>query len=272
MTDDLDRPIAVDHAMVRAFGERGFVHLRSVLSPETIAQVEPEITQTVINLNTMHLPLSERSTYDKAFLQVCNLWRSSPAARRLVFAPRLAHLAATLLGVPSVRLYHDQALYKEPGGGITPWHADQYYWPLSSDRVCTAWIPLQDTPAEMGPLSFAVGSHRMTVGRDLEISDESEEHIREQVTRSGLEVSSEPFSVGDVSFHSGWTFHHAAGNSATEPRRVMTVIYMDAAIRVTEPTNDHQRTDLTQWLLGVGPGEMPSGKLNPVLWPPSQLG
>jgi hypothetical protein len=33
--------------------------------------------------------------------------------------------------VEGVRLYHDQALFKEAEGGITPWHADQYYWPLS---------------------------------------------------------------------------------------------------------------------------------------------
>ena len=57
-----------------------------------------------------------------------------------------------------VRMYHDQALYKEAGGGITPWHADQYYWPLETDKTITAWIPLQATPLEMGPLEFSAGS------------------------------------------------------------------------------------------------------------------
>jgi ectoine hydroxylase-related dioxygenase (phytanoyl-CoA dioxygenase family) len=76
--------------------------------------------------------------------------------------------------VDGVRLYHDQALFKEPGGGFTPWHVDQQYWPMASERSVTAWIPLQATPAAMGPLEFAVGSQRTTFGRDLAISDDSE--------------------------------------------------------------------------------------------------
>jgi hypothetical protein len=35
--------------------------------------------------------------------------------------------------VEGVRLYHDQALFKEAEGGITPWHADHtigLYQPL----------------------------------------------------------------------------------------------------------------------------------------------
>ena len=63
-----------------------------------------------------------------------------------------------LLEVAGVRLYHDQALFKEAGGGHTPWHADQFYWPLATDRTVTAWVPLVDVPMEMGPLAFATGS------------------------------------------------------------------------------------------------------------------
>ena len=45
-----------------------------------------------------------------------------------------------------VRLYHDQALNKDPGGGYTPWHCDGYYWPVQSDKIVTAWVPLQVPP------------------------------------------------------------------------------------------------------------------------------
>ena len=47
------------------------------------------------------------------------------------------------LKVEGVRLYADQALYKEPHGGYTPWHCDASYWPLATDKVVSAWIPLQ---------------------------------------------------------------------------------------------------------------------------------
>lgn len=70
-------------------------------------------------------------------------------------------------------MYHVQALYKEPRGGHTPWHADQYYWPFATDRRVTVWIPLQDTPADLGPLAFAERSQSFEIGRHLAISDES---------------------------------------------------------------------------------------------------
>lgn len=79
-----------------------------------------------------------------------------------------------MLEVDGVRMYHDQALFKEPSGGHTPWHADQYYWPLSSDHTVTVWIPLQATPLELCPLEFSQLSQALTIGRDKKISDESE--------------------------------------------------------------------------------------------------
>jgi NAD(P)-dependent dehydrogenase (short-subunit alcohol dehydrogenase family) len=72
------------------------------------------------------------------------------------------------MGTPGVRMYHDQALYKEGKGGFTPWHADQYYWPLASTHCVTAWIPLQGTPMELGPLGIRVNSiHPGAIDTDM---------------------------------------------------------------------------------------------------------
>ena len=263
---DLHSRYELDPAAATRLAEDGFVKLPGVLSGETVEAFEPEITAKVIELNTQHLPLAERDTYGKAFLQITNLWRHSELVRELVFSRRLARIAAELLGVSGVRLYHDQALYKEPGGGITPWHADQYYWPLSTDRMITVWIPLQETGMEMGPLAFAAGSHRVSIGRDLEISDDSEERIAAELSTRDFPLVAEPFELGEVSYHLGWTFHRAAPNNSSMARRVMTIIYMDADITVAEPANDHQRADLTAWLEGAEVGGVPDGPLNPVLY------
>lgn len=251
---------------LRDFLENGFVKLNSLLDPEAVRAIEPEITAKVIALNTQHLPLEERTTYGKAFLQVVNLWQHSEEVRKFVQNPDLARAAAELLQVDGVRLYHDQALYKEAGGGITPWHADQYYWPFSTDRCVTAWIPLQATPAEMGPLAFAAGSHKVDLGRDLPISDESELRMRQSLEDLNLPVDNTPFALGDVSFHLGWTFHRAEQNTSTTARRVMTVIYMDADMVISEPTNDFQRADFAACMPGATPGGIPVGPLNPVLY------
>ena len=69
--------------------------------------------------------MKERNTYGKAFLQLMNLWREDEGIQQLVFSKRIASIASGLMQVEGVRLYHNQALYKEAYGGITPWHADQ---------------------------------------------------------------------------------------------------------------------------------------------------
>ena len=150
----------------------------------------------------------------------------------------MAEIAASLMEVEDVRMYHDQALYKEAHGGITPWHADQYYWPLDNDRTITAWIPLQAVPKKVGPLEFSAGSHQIQEGRDLAISDNSEQRIENRLRVTDFKHIIEPFDLGEVSFHSGWVFHRAGANSTDEMRRVMTVIYMDKETRLKKPEND----------------------------------
>jgi len=248
------------------FKENGYVKLKHVLSPATIEHYRREISSEVKRLNTQHLPLEQRSTYQKAFLQIGNIWEKSAVVKRFVFAPKLARIAAELMGVRGVRMYHDQALYKEAGGGITPWHADQYYWPISNDHSVTAWIPLQATPLEMGPLAFARKTHRMPFGRDLEISDESELKIQKSLKDAQADIDESPFDLGEVSFHLGWTFHRAGANRSDRPREVMTVIYIDQDARLIAPQRKAHENDWARWCPGVKIGDVIGSPLNPVMW------
>jgi ectoine hydroxylase-related dioxygenase (phytanoyl-CoA dioxygenase family) len=262
---DIDRePPAVT---IDAYRSDGFVRLRALLDPDEVERYGAEITRLALALNTQTRPLAERTTYDRAFLQVMNLWRESARVREFVFHRRLAAVAARLMGVRAVRLYHDQSLYKEPSGGMTPAHADQYYWPFASDKAITAWIPLQPVPLEMGPLAFYRGSHRTGFGRDLPISDESERRISAAMEAAGFDIDEAPYDLGDVGFHGGWTFHRAGANRGVQPRSVMTIIYIDADMRIAEPVNDMQRNDLARWLPGLRPGDIAASDLNPIIGP-----
>jgi ectoine hydroxylase-related dioxygenase (phytanoyl-CoA dioxygenase family) len=266
MVDGIDSHYALPAGAVERFKSQGFIKLREVFRPEVLRRFGQEITRLTIELNTQRLPLGQRSTYDKAFLQVMNLWESSPVVRDFVLGKRLGRLAAELLTVRGVRLYHDQSLYKEPGGGITPAHADQYYWPLSSDRTVTAWIPLQAVPLAMGPLGFYAGSQQEEFGRELAISDESERAITAQMQARAFPFVEEPFDLGEVSFHLGWTFHRAGANTTPQPRSVMTVIYMDEAMRLATPANAMQRNDWERWCPGAVPGQVIDTRLNPIIY------
>ncbi len=263
---DIHSPYAVTADHVAAFERDGFTKLKRVLSPETLAHYGAEMTRLTIALNTQSKPLEERSTYDRAFLQVMNLWEHSAVVKQFVLSRRLGRIAAELLQVSGVRLYHDQSLYKEPGGGITPAHADQYYWPLASDRTITAWIPLQAVPAPMGPLGFYARSQSVHFGRDLGISDESEEKISANMAHHGFAFDASPFELGEVSFHLGWTFHKAGPNVSDRPRSVMTVIYMDAQMRLAQALSPAQENDRAHWCPGAVPGELISTPKNPLIY------
>lgn len=263
---DLDSPYPLTTEQIARFRRDGFIRLKDVFDAQTLRHYGRELTRLTIALNTQTMPLEERSTYDRAFLQVMNLWREGGIAREFVFGKRLASIAAALLEVDGVRLYHDQSLYKEPGGGFTPAHADQYYWPLATDRCITAWVPLQAVPQDMGPLAFFAGSQTVEFGRDLEISDESEQRITAAMEAHGFPVVDGPFDLGEVSFHLGWTFHRAGPNRSTTPRSVMTVIYMDRDMRLKAPENHMQQQDWEKWCPGAAVGEIIDTPLNPVLF------
>ena len=262
----LDAPYHLTDDQCRRFREDGFIRLPGVFDDETLAHFEREITAlTLAHDPNRGVPLADRDTYGKAFIQVGNLWSRGAEARRLTFSRRLARIATHLLGTRGVRLWHDQALYKEPSGGFTPWHADQQYWPMASGLCVTAWIPLHAVPLEQGPLSFGRGSHVKRIGRDLEISDESERIIREAIASEGIVEVTEPFAAGDVSFHLGWTLHRAGPNVTTEPRKVHTVIFMDVDMRLASPRNRNQDNDWHTWTPSTQVGEVMDDPLNPVL-------
>jgi ectoine hydroxylase-related dioxygenase (phytanoyl-CoA dioxygenase family) len=224
------------------------------------------ITERVNKMNTVHTAFEERNTYGKAFLQLFNLWREDETVKQLIFSKRLAKIAADLMQTNGVRIYHDQALFKEGGGGITPWHADQYYWPLETDKTITAWMPLQATPLELGPLEFSAGSHRVVEGRELEIGDESELLIEQKLRVTDFRHVIEPFDAGEISFHSGWVFHRAGANTTDQMRKVMTIIYMDKNMKLKNPENKNQINDWNTWCRGAEIGKEIDTPLNPVIY------
>jgi ectoine hydroxylase-related dioxygenase (phytanoyl-CoA dioxygenase family) len=262
----LQEPYPITNDQISFFDKNRFIKLKQVLNKEAVDFFANRITQKVHELSGEKRALEERDTYGMAFLQIFNLWKEDEAIRELIFSKRIAGIATALLQTKGVRMYHDQALYKEPGGGFTPWHADQYYWPLASDKTVTAWMPLQETPLEMGPLEFSAGSHVIVEGRELAISDESEQIIRQKLKVTDFQHVVEPFELGEISFHSGWVFHRAGANKTSTMRQVMTTIYMDSEMKLAQPQNDNQINDWNTWCPGATVGEVIDSPLNPILY------
>lgn len=258
----LEIPYELNQEQIDFYQKNKYIKLKNVFDAETLAYYGEKITEKVNELNKTKDPLDKRDTYGKAFLQIFNLWREDEIIKEFVMSSRLGQIASDLMQTNGARIYHDQALYKEGGGGITPWHADQYYWPLASDKTITAWIPLQAIPLEMGPLEFSAGSHEIVEGRELAISDESEAKIQKRVTDYPHII--EPFDLGEVSFHSGWVFHRAGANQTNKMRKVMTVIFMDKDMILKAPENENQQKDWEVWCPGAKIGEVINTPINPI--------
>ena len=264
---DLSAPHALPASCTEEFRARGHTVVRGLASRAEVEAYRPAIVETALAFCRETRPLEARETYFKAFLQITNLWVHDARVRAFVFARRFARVAAELLEVDGVRLYHDQALFKEPGGGYTPWHQDQNFWPLDTDRTITLWMPLVDVPAEVGTMTFGSGSHRLGNLGDLFISDRSHAELDRRIAELGLATHTHgALAAGDATFHAGWTLHSAPANPSGTLREVMTVIYFADGTRVGPADHPIRAMDLRTWLHPCQPGDPATGDLNPLLW------
>ena len=262
----LDSEYILTPDQIAEYQRNGHVLLRGLLTPEEVSAYREAILDAVSVLNREARPLEERDTYGKAFLQIMNLWVKDAKVSGLVLSRRLGKVAAQLMGTTGARLYHDQALFKEPQGGPTPWHQDQHYWPLDTNDTITMWMPLVDADTSMGTMRFASGSHTIGYLGDMPISDESEAKFDAFIRDRGFKVvESGAMRAGDATFHSGWTLHGAPGNTSARMREVMTVIYFPDGTRVGPVDNDNRRADLNAWLPGLMPGDLAASELNPLI-------
>lgn len=263
----LDSEYALTEQQIADYQTNGHILLRDLVSEEEIQAYEPVISSLVRKLNNQDKPLEERDTYGKAFIQIGNLWQHSEEAARFTLAKRFAKIAADLMGVDGVRLYQDQALFKEPGGGHTPWHQDQIYWPLDTDKTITLWMPLVSISEEVGSMIFASKSQKVGYINKLIISDESHRTLAQYIDGKGFEkVSYGAMAAGDATFHAGWTLHSAPGNPTKDMRKVMTIIYIADGLTITEPDSNARRGDLLYCFPGLKPGEPAASVLNPLLY------
>lgn len=259
----------VSDAQKQAYRENGHVYLPGVFSGTEVAAYREQILDATAEMRSVAPNMSKRDTYGKAFLQMSNLWTQHEGVKAFTLCRRCAQISAELMGVEGTRMYHDQALFKEAGGGFTPWHQDQYYWPLDTERTITMWMPMVDLAADMGIMRFGSRSHVSGYLPEMgAISDDSEIRIDEYVKQHGYDVVGESsMKAGDATFHSGWTLHRAPGNSSGTDREVMTIIYYPDGTTILPPDSPAREVDLRSWLDSGTPGELAQGPLNPLLYP-----
>ncbi len=270
MTDlpSFDDLTVISEDQRNSFDSNGHLLVENLCSPEELSPFIDPLLRVGGEISwNKDIPLEDQRTYDRAFHQAINLWRLDPIVKAFVMAKRFAHVAAQLLGVKGVRLYHDQLLNKKANGGHTPWHQDAFYWPVAGHHAITMWMPLVNVTTEMGIVQFANGSHRRGDLKGGAISKTSEQKLSELVDAGDFSLSSHKMlNAGDATFHAGWTLHRAGSNSTQMDRPAMTVIYIADQCTVLELEREEQHLDLFMYLPGLKEGDLAISPMNPLLW------
>ncbi len=259
LNDQLSQTFHLSDQHIENFQQNGYVKLKNVLTPEALSQLRHEM----IRLFQM---AGEKIGAKFGSLEM--MWQGSPTLHSFVFSRRLARIATELLGVTSVRLYHDNGLSKEPGCGRTPWHYDDHHFPIASNNVCTVWVPLQAIPIEMGPLCFAKGMNVYKLVQEVPFNkfDTSYDRTIIQILRKNMiEIDDSPFELGEVSFHHNLNFHSAGPNLTNISRMVLATTYFENGARVID-TPHMVNGDWRKFMPGVEPSQTINTPLNPVLY------
>lgn len=258
---DLDGEYPLSEAQVERFREQGFIVLEGVLDrAEITAYGEAIRAVAMAHFRARGLAAS----FGGAFLQQLNLRYCSDAVRSFVLSPRFGRIASRLLGAPAVRLYHEQALFKPPGGIDSHWHQDQFYFPFDDTFTLGMWMPLVDCSPDMGPLRFIAGSHKYGNLEGMSISEESKHFFDDFAAREGLQVVQVPgLRAGDCSLHLGWTVHGAPANRSDKMREAMTANYFPDGARITDLARS---PDGLRFVGGLLPGQLATSAMNPIVF------
>src|SRR5690349_2866310 len=103
---DLSREYLLTEAQIAEYRQNGHILLRGVCTPDEVAAYREVCRETICKHFPNPTPLEERDVFSKAFLSLSNTWFHDPITRPFLFARRFAKLAADLMGVDAVRIYH----------------------------------------------------------------------------------------------------------------------------------------------------------------------
>jgi ectoine hydroxylase-related dioxygenase (phytanoyl-CoA dioxygenase family) len=157
--------------------------------------------------------------------QICNGWKADRTLAAQVLAERTGRLAAELMGWDGVRLLQDNVIWKPPQSRSLGMHQDGSYLEyLVPPEMVTCWIPLDDTSAEAGTITYAAGSHRWPRSPENRGEFHAPADWLAPVERSrpeGEELRLVPVvaRAGGAAFHHFNTFHGSGPNTGSVHRR-----------------------------------------------------
>jgi ectoine hydroxylase-related dioxygenase (phytanoyl-CoA dioxygenase family) len=229
---DPDMKTELSPQQIAEYQDRGFIHIPAFLSPLEVIELKAAVLDAVAAMGQRKVAAdgvdwSEGdSYYDKVFTQRLNLWRINPVVKNFMLNESLGCLLCRLAGVSAMRVWHDQALIKEPFGNPTAWHLDDPYWSFCSQQAISIWIALEDATPHNGCLHFIPGTHKLATFDNVGIGQNLADLFKVYPAMAQIDPVAVPMKAGDCSFHNGLTAHGAGANMTRARRIAMTCAYM----------------------------------------------
>lgn len=220
--------------VVEAFARDGAVCLRQLLNPDEVALLRQGIDANLAAPSPRAKVASRPDDPGRFFEDFCN-WQDIGQFQRFVTEAPVALAAQRLMRSPSVRLYHDHVLVKEPGTRQrTPWHQDQPYYNIEGRQNISMWIPVDPVP-RASTLEFVAGSHMGPWLMPRSFMDHQAKWFPEgslqdlpdiEADRAAHPILGWQVEPGDVVCFHMLTLHGAGGFEGPGRRRVFSVRFM----------------------------------------------
>ena len=256
----------ITRAEVERFQKDGFLLVEDFFDHDELDEFGKAVDAAVaFRTSDDQRSMDEKNLYEQTFTQCMRLWEDRPDVAPFTFHPKLCAASAALLKTDCVRLWHDQALYKEPGGRKTDAHLDFPFWPVDRQDLVSVWIPFQDVEPGGGMMSYVQGSHAIGYTEFVDIGQlhgGDEYDLLEEPQIAALPLVPVAARKGSAIFHHACSVHAADANDTDATRRVFTMVYMADGCR---RSRDDAYFSLDRD--NIETGDLITGPGHPVAWP-----
>jgi ectoine hydroxylase-related dioxygenase (phytanoyl-CoA dioxygenase family) len=215
----------INKVQIEHYRENGFVRLPGFLTPDEINELKAAVLEGVATTEKRIVP-GTGAYYDAVWTRRVNLWKNNKTVKRYMLHENLGRILSRLASVDALRIWHDQALIKEPFANPTGYHLDIGKWSFSSAHAISVWIALEDATLCNGCLWFVPGSHRIATFDTVDINENLGGLFEIFPGMAGIDPVPVPLKAGDCSFHNGLLAHGAGANMTRGRRIAMTCAYM----------------------------------------------
>lgn len=219
---------AISEQQAEDYDELGYFVMRGVFDSHRLAELDRAIEPGEQRIRSLleQLPDGRLSVAGLDTQTVApNMVGTSAVLRGICADPTLLGVAADVLG-PDVRLYWEQAVYKQPNSAAPVlWHQDNGYTYVEPQSYLTCWIAITDATPDNGCISVMPGAHH----------DGTLEHrstpLGEECWGDWSLAVDVPVDAGDVVVFSSLTPHATRQNTTDAVRKAYIVQYVpDGAV------------------------------------------